>query len=251
MHLFAHLNDIDHSRNPEDIMFNLTNERDLDRMATLSDKTQRLLHAHLVDVGDPRVEERVKARNRIGFYLKAAWVTRREILAAVRRIQPWQFPLRYSKLTTAAGSSLLVLLMTAEAWELAMTQTVWHVVLLSAAALLGTSSYLVWRQHLLSRLGHHLSEQSVVTTASISIGVFLGMCTTYGLLLLVTWVMAHGLFTRSVILNWVPNVATLTRAHYVSLAGFVGSVGITIGALGASFEQEDYFRHMAMLDEET
>jgi hypothetical protein len=35
------------------------------------------------------------------------------------------------------------------------------------------------------------------------------------------------------------------------MAGFIASLGIAIGALGASFEEHQYFRHIAFIDEET
>ena len=35
------------------------------------------------------------------------------------------------------------------------------------------------------------------------------------------------------------------------LAAFVASLGLVIGALGASFEEEHYIRHIAFVDEET
>ncbi len=251
MHLFGHLNDLDHSAEPNDFMFDLTSESDLDGMRMLSQTDQARLQRHLREVADPRMEERGEARSRLGFYVKAAWVTRREIGSGIRRIAPWQFPFRFSRLTTAAASSLMVLLMTAEAWEVGMTQPLWRVLSLSGMALLGTSYYLLWRQHLLSRLGHRLSEQSVITTVSVSLGVLTGMGVTYGLLFALTWLMAHGLFETEIVQNWVPSARAIAEGHYVSLAGFVASVGIVIGALGASFEQESYFRHTAMLDEET
>ena len=45
--------------------------------------------------------------------------------------------------------------------------------------------------------------------------------------------------------------APLGWTHFLSLAGFIASLGIIIGALGASFEAQVYFRHVAFVDEET
>jgi hypothetical protein len=43
----------------------------------------------------------------------------------------------------------------------------------------------------------------------------------------------------------------IQAVHYVVLAAFVASLGLLIGALGASFEQHYYFRHVTYIDEET
>ena len=37
----------------------------------------------------------------------------------------------------------------------------------------------------------------------------------------------------------------------LAFAGFVAALGILVGALGASFEDQTYFRHVAYVDEET
>jgi hypothetical protein len=35
------------------------------------------------------------------------------------------------------------------------------------------------------------------------------------------------------------------------MCGFVATLGVVLGALGASFESENYFRHVVLVDEET
>ena len=120
-------------------------------------------------------------------------------------------------------SALLLLLVTAEVWDVGMSQSAAQVIGLSLFALLLTSIYTLIRQRLLVRrqVGS-LSEQTVITNIAIASVVVLGMLTTYGLLF-----------------------------SYVVLAAFVASLGILIGALGASFEEQYHFRHITYIDEET
>lgn len=251
LHLFGHLNDLEHDDGPNRLMHAPRSERDLDHMQHFSDDDWAKLRRRLAQVADPRIEETEPSTRRVTFYLEAAWLNRHEILSGVRRMGAWRFPLRYSRLTTAAVSTQLVLMMTAEAWELGMTQPVLRVAVLSLLALLTTSYYVIHRQHLLSRFGRRPSEQSVVAHMAICIGVLVGMATTYLALFASTWFGARYMFDVAVVRNWTANLAKLDEAHYVSLASFIASAGLVVGALGASFEEEDYFRRVTLLDEET
>lgn len=251
LHLFGHLNDLPHSEGDGDVMLPPHRADDLDRMDTYSEGGWARLRERLRDVADPRIEEGAQVRSPLRFFVAATWRNRREVISGVRRIAPWQFPFRYSRLTTAAMSTELLLIITAEAWELGMTQPPLRVVILSLLALLGTSTYLTRRQHMLSRFGTYLTEQSVTTAAAVGLGVFLGMATTYVLLFATTLLAATTLFGAELVHHWTVSIPRVGAGHYLALASFVASLGLLIGALGASFEQESYFRRVTMLDEET
>ena len=256
MHLFGHLGDLGHDDDPDDFMFAPRAITDLDRMqAYLQEEARADLLEELHDVADVRLEEQTgtSRRRRARFYVQAAWQERGDIASAIGQIRPWTFPLRFSRLTAAAVSTLVVLLTTAEAWELGMTQPVWAVALLSAVSLGGASVYLVRRQHLLSRRRTpRLSEQRVVTTVAVAAAVGLGMATTYALLFGLTLGLGLTLFSDALVEGWAASVkGPLGWPRYLSLAGFVAAFGLAIGALGASFEEQGYFRHVAYADEET
>src|SRR5690606_5787695 len=106
----------------------------------------------LAAVADPRIEESsTQGLTSAHFYARAVWQNRRGVLESVFRARPWQFPFRLSKLTTAAASTMTVLLITAEAWELGMTQSPVVLTILSVLALLATSWFVLMRQRVLSR----------------------------------------------------------------------------------------------------
>ena len=257
MHLFGHLGGLDHAGDAADFMFAPQTVTDLDEMRGYDYEAREQLRAELRDVADVRLEETGQYRHRqVLFYLRAAWQQRSDILDAVVETRPWAFPLRFSRLTTAAVSTQVVLLTTAEAWELGMSQPLGGVVLLSIGALGATSAYLLERQHLLDRRrAPRLSEQRVKTAASVTTAVGLGMATTYALLFVVTLALSLAFFSDALVEGWAASVTTDGAApgwgHYLSLAGFVAALGLAIGALGASFEEQDYFRHVAFADEET
>lgn len=235
-------------------MFEPAGPDDLDAMTDFSEPQRRLLTAELLQVADIRLEERPASAQTgaLRFYLKAAWIGRGDIASAIIQAKPWELPLRLSRLTTAALSALLILLITAEVWDLGMNQSPLFVGILSLASLLGTSLFVLKRQNLFLRRGkRQLTEQTVFTNISTALVVMLGMTTTYLLLFGLAAVIGGSIFPRRLVQEW---AASLPQAvgwpDYLVLAGFVASLGILIGALGASFEGNPYFRHITFVDEE-
>lgn len=148
------------------------------------------------------MEERPEAEQSglLRFYSKAIWIEADAIVSAILQAKPWEFPFRLNRLTTAAISTLMLLLMTAEAWDLGMGQSLHFVLAFSLLALLGTSVFILKRQKLLLRRGgRRLPEQTVVTNVAISIVVLLGMTTTYLLLFALPLLLSGTLFNPSLL----------------------------------------------------
>lgn len=255
LHLFGHLNELGHHEDPESYMYDLAAVVDLDRMRRFSAEAVEYLDGELEEVADVRLEEERSAYRggRAAFYLRALWHNRDDIADAVRRARPWQFPLRFSRLTAAAFSALLILLITAEAWDLGMSQRPPFVTGLSLVTLVGASVYLLRRQGLLVRREvARLTELTVVSNVSTVISVALGLLTTYAMLFGTTLLLGRTLYRPRLVAVWAESLGGgVTWVHYLVLAAFVASLGLLIGALGASFEGQSYFRHVAWVDEET
>ncbi len=252
-HLFGHLGGLEHAEDPEDLMYDLRTVADLDAMRAFSEESRARLAEALADAADVRLEETGRYRGHTArFYGRALWIGRREIGGAVWRARPWEFPFRFSRLTAAAASTLVILVITAEAWDLGMSQPPGRVVFLTFLALAGTSTYVLKRQQLLRRRSAgRLSEQRVVANVSIGATVVLGMATTYVLLFALTLLLTTTLFSERLAAGWAASVEEIGPGSYFVLAGFVAALGVLIGALGASFEEQRYFRHVAYIDEET
>src|SRR5690606_40704466 len=54
--------------------------------------------------------------------LTSTVVNMRDVVSSVSRTRPWLFPFRLSKVTAGAVSTALIVLLTAESWELANAQ---------------------------------------------------------------------------------------------------------------------------------
>ena len=180
------------------------------------------LQASLEAVADTRVEEMAGARRtgRLRFYARSVAQNRRALPRIVLRMRPWSFPARLSRLTTAAASALLVVMMTAESWEVAAGLTGWHVVTLSVLAIGGASIYLLRAQNLLAPGG-----------AALAVALTLGTV----------------LFGAELIGSWTGAAAWPLRA---TMASFTAALSVSIGALGASFEPYGWFRHVTHVDAE-
>ncbi|MEZ4600041.1 MAG: hypothetical protein R2940_09690 [Syntrophotaleaceae bacterium] len=253
MHLFGDLNGLPHCTDPARYMFAPGHRDNLENMVGFSEKELGQLDAELQDVADLRLEERPAAAKSgsWAFYLKGIWIGRGDILSAVVQAKPWEFPFRLSRLTTAALSALLVLLMTAEVWDLGMNQAPLFVGILSGGSLIFTTLFVLKRQNLLLHRRRRLTEQIVFTNLATVLIVLLGMTTTYVLMFGLVAVIGLTIFPHRLVEQWVASLPqAITWPDYILLAGFVASLGILIGALGASFEGNQYFRHITYVDEE-
>lgn len=254
IHMVAHLAGLEHDADPGSYMQDFQSIEDLDRADSLSQCQATLLRKGLQEVADARLEEQADARRRgrLRFYLQAAWINRRPIAKAIARARPWQFPFRLSRLTTAAASAMAVFLITAEAWELGLSQTSVTVLGLTLCSLVLTTLYVLSKQRLLLRREQNrLTEMSVITNVSTVVIVLLGMVTTFAVLAGVTLVVSQILFRPALVSSWAASVEhTVGFFPTVKLAMFVASAGMAIGALGASFEDNQYFRHITFVDEE-
>ena len=256
LHAFGHLNGLDHDGRPDAVMHAPRSPADLDASSLqFTDANRAEIEAEVADVADPRMEEET-AFEKLGdaaFVVKAVLLNWADIADTVLQIRPWRFPFQLSKLTTAAFSTLVVLVMTAEAWDLGTRQPLALVTGLSLFAVVGTSAYLVRKQGLLARRhGSGRTEQQVVQSTSILLALGLGMATTYGLLFVSAWALRVLFFDAALLNGWSASLGRPVGADEVlAFTGFVAALGILVGALGASFEDQTYFRHVAYVDEET
>ncbi len=255
LNLFGRLNGLAPEHAGESYASRVGAVEDLDSMTGFTEADRAALREVLERIADPRIEEQEGAAGRggrVAFYARALRENRREFLRALLRARPWLFPLHLSRLTTAALSTLLVLVITAEAWDLALRQPAPLVAGLSLAALLGTSAFVLSRQQLLIRRhGWRLTERRVLANVTTVAVILFGFATTYLLLFAVTAGFAGLFFDRTLVAAWAASTTTpIGPHHYLLMGGFVASLGVVIGALGASFEARSHFRHVAFIDEE-
>lgn len=224
---------------------------DLDEPRHFCDEVVDDLSGALVEIADTRLEEMGPQERLRGttFYVRAVALNLRPILAALERMRPWLLPLRLGRLTAAAVSAVLILISTAEGWDLAAANGPTTLVPLSLLALLGTSTFLLLRHRLVIGHAARRTEQGVVSEVSVILGVVVGMLTTYVVLLLGGLSIGALIVPPPLVASWISQPAA-GSAVYLRMATLAGSLGLLIGALGASFEAPHALRHAAYVDEE-
>lgn len=248
MHLFARLNGLSPDRS-DTFMRSVNAPEDLDRMNGLNAPAIDQLTENMKDVADLRAEEIFEPEHgSIRFYLRSIWLNRGTLPDAILRMRPWVLPLRLPRLTTAAGSALAVLLMTAESWEVAANLSAGALIVLSVLALAATSTYLLKAQRLLASRQGPLREQRAVSNAGTVLAIVFGMGVTYLGVFAIAYLLAVGLFGDGLLERWVGESAL--PSVRLSISGLVASLSLVIGALGASFEPYGYFRHVTQIDDE-
>lgn len=253
LHSLGHLIGLDHVDDRTNCMYDFASAADLDAAHNWTAGQIDQARAALLEVSDVRLEEQSELSNagRLRFSLRSVWTNRREILQAISQGEPWLFPLRLSRLATAAVSAQVVLMITAESWELGMSLPLSTAIGFALFCLLFTSGYVIRRQRVLVRRERNSNrEQTVITNVSAVAIITGGMLTTLLGLFVITLVGCLLIFPQSVIVSWAASVKQIGWPQYVALALSIATVGLVIGALGASFEDQNYFRHMTFVDEE-
>lgn len=252
LHVLGHLAGLSHDEHSDNIMLNLREVAELDSMNEINEEQKLAVSEWLRQIADRRLEEDETVRSSLVFYVKSAWLNRHEVIDAVRQAKPWEFPRRLARLTTAAVSAGVVFMMTAEAWDFALSQSFQTTLVLALLAVAVTTTYIARRQQLfVGRKRRRLSEQRVIANVSTGSIVLVGMGTTYALMFLSILAAGRLLFPAELVLSWADLHEVVSWSHYVRFAGIAASLGIVIGALGASFEEQHHFRHITFVDEET
>lgn len=254
LHVLGHLNGLSDDDDRANVMFHPADADDLAEPAGFADSQIESLRKNLQQIADLRLEEQEDAERSYlwSFYLRSMWINRHEIVDALWQARPWEFPIRLARLTAAAVSSALLLLITAETWDVALNQSPGAVGLLISFALLLTTGFVVKRQHLLvSRRKRRVTEQAVIANVAAVGIVFIGMATTAVLLFSLALAAGVSLFPPELVESWAASAhVSCDFPCYLQMATFVASIGILIGSLGASFEEQHHFRHIVLVDEE-
>lgn len=226
----------------------------LDGMLEFTERQAEQMQSNLSQIADTRLEESSHAEqiSHMKFYLKAVWINRHEIFDGVWHAKPWEFPWRLLRLTGAALSSMVILMVTAETWHIASKQTPCLLIGLLLGCVGITTAFVATRQRLfVHRVTFQLSEQIVISNVVAAIIVLLGMCTTALILFIVSTAVGAVFYPSELLADWTNLSNNSLDWLYLHTSLLVSTLGLVIGALGASFEEQHYFRHVVFVDEET
>ena len=128
LHSFGHLVALEHDRDPSNVMYPLEEVEDLDAMVELTPRQAARMRRTL-----PReANERWASEGKAGFVLRTLLRDAAGIARAVVRANPFRLLTKMPTMIAAALSVIVVLIFSAETWDVATAVTVPQVVGFSA-----------------------------------------------------------------------------------------------------------------------
>lgn len=211
---------------------------------------EEIIVDRLEEVADKRLEEQSQQWNPLHFYWRAFWADPKSILIDIVGYAPWRLPFRTARLTAATAVSLLILLLTAEAWEMGINLAPARLILGTLAALLIATGFIFAGQNL-GQISREVGWREQLTrTRLIVFGTVLtGMITLWLVLFLFTLLIGW-MLPEAVLLRWI-QTDQLNRVLLVRHAAFMAMLGVLAGALGGNLEEEEAIKASLFFDEET
>ncbi len=255
LHAIGHLGGLSPASGAASLLYRPGSAVHLDAMTSFAPAQIEELRKNFAAVADTRLEDAIDSSiSHLAFQLRASWINRKVIVDAVLAARPWQFPRHLNRLSTTAVSTVALLLMTAESWDLGLSQSPASLTGMALLIWFLTTAFVLTRQQLLLGRHHHPREQIVVTHVSAALIVLAGLAVTWVAIGSLALLAASALFEPALVRSWA--ASTEAGAHaggaltYVKMATFCASIGLLISSLGASFEDEHHLQHVVFVDEE-
>lgn len=253
LHAMGHWAGLSPGSKLESLMHRPTETLELDAMTVFSEAETSRMNRFLTEVGDTRLEEQVLGQSgALIFWVRALWINRQELKEAVMAAKPWAFPKHLSRLTAAAVSTTALLMLTAEAWDLALSQSINALIIMFVITSIVTTLFIADRHRLFFKKRRSRTEQQVVSQVSAILVVVFGLLTTWTSLAMFSLAVSFVLYPQALISTWAASTEYDINSSNakVVMSVFCASVGLLIGSLGASFEEQHFFRHVIFVDEE-
>lgn len=252
LHLLGHLLALPHRRQQSgSVMSPFRFDPDRHRPPAFSDTDLNTLRRH----AETLPERELHGGNvfeRLLFHLLMAARRPRALLMPLLRNRAILLPLSLPSLATAAVAPTLLLIFTAEIWDVGLGMSNRTVTLYAVLSIVAATLYLVNIQDLLlpRREKRVLTEHLAVANVVIFISILLACV---GLFLMVgglTLLIEFYIFPHDLIQTW----PTLDQERVdwrdlLRLAAFVSTVGMTTGALAGGLESRTVIQHLALFND--
>ncbi len=250
LHLIGHLFKLSPTTKQQTVM-NSASVRDMDHKRTFSKEYLQVMKRK-IDTFPNRKEAKPGRWEALKFYLRSSYEHREDIFDTLKRSHALRIPLSLSRLTTAAMAPTLILLFSAEIWDVAFylkDTTVWVAAVISV---LISAWYLIRSLHLQfpRRENAPLSEHAAVVNVTTFITLTLAMCGLFLLLFLSMLVLEYFIFPEDLMREW-PSLdnPTVNIFDQIRLAAFISILGVVTGALAGGLESRTVIREFALFRE--
>jgi predicted Zn-dependent protease len=187
------------------------------------------------------------------FHLHSAAINPLEILLPLLRSRALLLPLALPSLATAAVAPSIILVFTAEIWDVGLNMSNRVAIAFALVSILAATAYLTRLQNLFfpRKEKRVITEHMAVVNVSIFLIVLLGSLGLFLMLVLLMLVIEVLIFPPDLIATWptlqVPHVDLAAK---IRLASFISTIGVLTGALAGGLESRTVIRHLALFPDE-
>lgn len=249
LHLIGHVLDVDHDPDG-DVMRPFEFDSGRREPGEFGPDARRQLRRIAPDIPDTTDVDEVRSPlGRLAFHAASGVRNLRSVARALVRNRAPLLPLSLPALTTAAVTPTLVLVFSAETWDVGIHLTDGVTALFASVSVLVATLYLTAIQHLFFPreprrvLTEHMALVNVVVFCTVFAAV-VGLFLLVGLLILGIEV---AVFPPDLMTNW-PTLEDprVTGIDLVRTAAFISTIGVTTGALAGGLESRTVVRHLAL-----
>ena len=249
LHSFGHLVSLHHERDTANVMYPLEGVEDLDRMGRLTPPQLE----QIVRVLPHEANERSAREGKAGFVCRTLLRNAGAIARAVMRANPLRLLTRMPTMLAAALSVIIVLLFSAETWDVAHAVTIPQIVLFSVVSL-GAAVFVLYRAFafdaLLSR-DRRITESSVVTIAATFLSLFMTLLVMFALFGGLMYLAILTVFPEKLMESWPGAGEATTALDHLKLSLFLAAMGVLAGSLGGRSDSRDLVRGVLFVLEDT
>ncbi|WP_459191611.1 hypothetical protein [Halosimplex sp. J119] len=197
-------------------------------------------------------EAEVESRSPLGlvwFHLLSAVRNGRQLLRALATSRAPLLPLSLPKLSTAAVAPTLILVFSAETWDVGLNLDNATTVLFATVSILLAAVYLVFSLNLNVPRKRRavVTEHVALLNVAILCILVAGMVGLFGLVGAIMLVIEFVVFPPNLMTNW-PSLEdpVVTVVDLVRTGAFIATIGVLSGALAGGLEDRTILRHLAL-----
>jgi hypothetical protein len=189
---------------------------------------------------------------RLLFYGTSAVRNGREVLETLVDSRAPLLPLSLPRLTTAAVAPTLIIVFSAEAWDVGYNMSNVTAAAFAVVSVLAAALYLLFVQNLsFPRKPHRaVTEHTALVNVTILLVLLVMIVGLFALVWLVIMTIELFVFPPNLMSNW-PSLddPTIAVIDLVRIGAFISTVGVLSGALAGGLESRTIVRHLALFDD--
>jgi predicted Zn-dependent protease len=249
LHCFGHLNGLRHNADPTKAMFSIEGVQDLDRMTRFDADELQQIARNL-----PReARERSTRDDKVRFTLRMLFEDAGAIARAVVRANPFRLLTMMPTMLAAALSVIVVLVFSAETWDVASAVSMPQILSFSLMCL-ASAAFVLYRAFafdtLLSR-DRRITESGIVTMAATILCLVLTLLLMFLFFGSLMYLVIISVFPERLMESWPGTGDATTTIDHLKLSLFLAAMGVLAGSLGGRSDSRDLVRGVLFFTEET